>query len=183
MCDIELFNIYDLEQIFTKKGKRPPHGFGIVFCFGTSLISRIIQAKTRIEENEVVPSHVLMVWGNSVLESTMEVVKINHKKIPSGVRCWRLSDWLSSEKDKLTKYYYFETKDLNIDTATDLVHLPYGKDNIVDFLLKDKSEGDRTHGLICSQYTNRVAKLSKQRCPSPADLYRIVLEKGREKNE
>lgn len=175
----ELLTIFDLEKLFKSSGKTL-HGFGIVFCFGTSLVSKIIQAKTRKEDGEVVPSHVLLVWGNSVLESTTDVQKINHKTIPSGVRCWRLKDWLECEKNKLTKYYYYPYKNIDTDLLTDLIHLPYGRDTIVDFLLKDKSEGDRTHGLICSQYVNKVTKLSKQRCPSPADLFRIVKDLEKE---
>lgn len=171
--DEQLLNIFDLEKIFKSQGKTL-HGFGIVFCFGTSLVSRIIQAKTRIEEGEIVPSHVLLVWGNQVLESTTDVQTINHKRIPSGVRMWRLKDWIECEKKRLTKYFYYPYKNIDNDLMTDLLHLPYGRDTIVDFIIKDKSEGDRTHGLICSQYVNKVTKLSKQKCPSPADLYRIV---------
>lgn len=178
----ELLNIYDLEKMCKSNGKTV-HGFGIVFCFGTSLISHIIQAKTRLDNDEIVPSHVLLMWGNAVLESTTDIQRIRHKTIPSGVRMWRLKDWIECEKTKLTKYFFYPYRDIDNDLMTDLLHLPYGRDTIIDFLLKDKSEGDRTHGLICSQYVNKVTKLSKQRCPSPADLYRIVLKRIKEEEE
>lgn len=179
---MELKTIYDLEELFYKDGLAP-RAFGTIFCFGTSLISRIIQAKTRIEDDEVVPSHVLIVWGNAVLESTTDTCIIDHKRIPSGVRYWRLEDWIKTEKNRLTKYYFYPTTKIDIDTATNLLYLPYGRDTIVDFLIKDKSEGDRTHGLICSQYVNKCTKLSKQKCPSPADLYRIIKDIERSNNE
>lgn len=177
--DINLLTIYDFEKKLKEKFGRWA-GYGLVFCFGTSLISRIIQAKTRQYDGEVVPSHVLMIAGNMVLESTTDVCTVNHKRIPGGVRCWRLEDWAANEKNRLTKYYYYETTRIDIDTATSLLHLPYGKDTIVDFLIKDKSEGDRTHGLICSQYANKCTQLSKQKCPSPADLFRIVKDLEKE---
>ena len=68
-----------------------------------------------------------------------------------------------------------------MDSMTELIHLPYGVWNIIDFLFKNKSEGDKTHGLICSQFVNKVTGLSKQSCPSPADLFRIVKDLERSK--
>lgn len=171
--DNTLLTIYELEDILNANGKLC-HGFGILFCFGTSLVSQIIQTKTKIEDDEIVPSHALIIWGNSILESTTDKVHIHNKTIPAGVRCWMLKDWIDNEKRKLTKYYFYPTKSIDTLLAMDLVHLPYGVDTIIDFLVKNKSEGDKTHGLICSQFVNKCTKLSKQRCPSPADLYRIV---------
>ena len=178
---MELLNIYDLQRVL--KGKKIPYsGYGILFCFGTSLVSKIIMAKTREYDGEIVPSHAAMVYGAYIFESTTDEVNVNHKNIKSGVRLWKIEDFIESEKDKLTSYYFYPMKPnkFNNEMMMDCLHLPYGKDTIVDFLLKDKSNGDKTYGLICSQYVNKCTKLSKQRCPSPADLFRIVkdLERG-----
>lgn len=55
---------------------------------------------------------------------------------------------------------------------------PYGKDTIVDFLLKDGSDGD-SKGLICSQYANICSEiLEDEPCPSPAVLFRKIESKG-----
>lgn len=168
----ELLNISELKKRFSENGFLL--GFGTIFCFGTSLVSQIIQAKTKLYDNEVVPSHVAIIWGDTIYESTTEVVKVNYKTIPSGVRAWKVKDFIQSEQKKKTKYYYYPYNKIDIDLARELVHLPYGVYNIVDFLLKNKSNGDKTHGLICSQFANKVMKISELACPSPADLFRIV---------
>lgn len=181
---MELLNIYDFAESI--KGKKVPYSaFGILFCFGTSLVSKIIQAKTREYDGEVVPSHVAYIYGGFVFESTTDIVRVNNKIVKSGVRMWLLEDFIEAEKNKLTKYYLYPTTNIDKDVLFNCLHLPYGKDTIVDFLLKDTSEGDRTHGLICSQYVNKFTKLSRQRCPSPADLFRIVrgLERGKNESE
>lgn len=172
---MELLNIYDLADKL--KGHKVSYaGFGLLFCFGTSLVSKIIQAKTRVEDGEIVPSHVAIIYGQFVFESTTDIVNINDKIVKSGVRMWLLTDFIEAEKNRLTKYYFYEMNQGKIDkdTLCNCLHLPYGRDTIIDFLLKDKSEGTSTKGLICSQYANKATKLSKQRCPSPADLFRIV---------
>lgn len=178
---MELLNIYDLENELKLK-KNIYVGFGLLFCFGTSLVSKIIMAKTRIDDGEIVPSHVAMLYGGFIFESTTDVVNINHKEVKSGVRLWQIKDYIESEKNKLTKYYYYKMpkNKFDKDMMIDCLHLPYGKDTIVDFLLKDKSEGTNTNGLICSQYANKCTKLSKQKCPSPADLFRIVRDLRKE---
>lgn len=178
---MELLNIYDLQEKL--KGHSVKYsGFGLLFCFGTSLVSKIIMAKTRKEDGEVVPSHVAMVFGEFIFESTTDEIHINDKEIKSGVRMWLLKDFIEAEKNKLTRYYFFNLNrnKFDKDTMVECLHLPYGKDTIIDFLLQDKSEGTNTKGLICSQYVNKCTKLSKQRCPSPADLFRIIkdLRKG-----
>lgn len=169
MSNDKLLNIDELKELI-KNGKSA----GLLFCFGNSLVSKIIQAKTRIRDGEVVPSHVAMVYRTFIFESTTDSVHVNHKNIKSGVRMWLVSDYLKSEIGNNTKYYFYPTNKFDKDMMLKCLHLPYGKDSIVDFLIKDSSEGDRTHGLICSQYANKCTKLSKQRCPSPADLFRIV---------
>ena len=173
---MDLLNIYELEETLKSKTKGIKYSsFGILFCFGTSLVSRLIQAKTRMQDKEVVPSHVLIIYGEWIFESTTEVVNtFTHKKIPSGVRMWKLEEYIDHEKSKSSKYYLYKYNKFDKDMLLSCLHLPYGKDNIIDFILKDTSEGDRTYGLICSQYVNKVTKLSKQRCPTPADLFRIV---------
>jgi len=172
---MELLNIYDLEKLF--KGKNVKYsGFGLLFCFGTSVVSKIIMARTQHYNYELVPSHVAIIYGGFVFESTTDEVHIGNKFIKSGVRMWLLKDFIQAEKNKLTKYFFYkmDRNKFDRDTMLDCLHLPYGKITIIDFLLKDSSEGTHTNGLICSQYANKCTKLSKQRCPSPADLYRIV---------
>ena len=173
---MELLNIYDLSK--TIRGNNS----GILFCFGTSVVSKLIMAKTRLECGEVVPSHIALLYGDWIFESTTEEVHINNKIIKSGVRNWLVKDFIEAEKKKLTKYYFYKMNSghFNVNQLTDCLHLPYGVDNIIDFVLKDKSNGDRTHGLICSQYANKVTGLSKQACPSPADLFRIVKDLEKE---
>lgn len=179
-----LLTIFDLEEQLKYKGKGLKYvGNGLLFCFGTSLVSRIIQMKTREYDDEVVPSHVAILYGQYIFESTTQQEHVNHKNIPEGVRMWLIDDFIEAEKNKLTKYYLYKMNRQEFDTDALMhnLHLPYGRDTIIDFVLKDKSNGDRTHGLICSQYVNKCTKLSKQRCPSPADLFRIV--KDLNKNE
>ena len=149
---------------------------GVIFCFGTSMISRIIQAKTRKFDGEIVPSHVAMFYGNNLYESTTDVVHIGHKTIKAGVRRWLLEDFLKSEHKKQTEYAILTIPYFENTLADEYIHLPYGKDTILDFLLKDGSDGD-SHGLICSQYANIVTQLlPKKKCPSPAELYRKAKE-------
>lgn len=149
---------------------------GVLFCFGTSLISKIIQAKTRLTDTEIVPSHVAMFYGDVIYESTTDIVKVGHKTIGAGVRRWLLSDYIKSEYKKQTSYVVYELPYFDRQKADEYVHLPYGKDTILDFLLKDGSDGD-SHGLICSQYANLITEiLPKKKCPTPAELYRQALK-------
>lgn len=146
---------------------------GLLFCFGTSFISQIIQAKTRLYTGEVVPSHVAMVINGFIYESTTEEVKVGKKTIPSGVRRWLLKDFFKSESKKDTLYYFSNAVDIDIKTAEHHIHRPYGRDTIIDYLLKDKSKGS-SKGLICSQYANFAAKAIRQTCVTPAELYRAI---------
>lgn len=171
-------NFYTLSEIMTLKDlqeylEQVPTG--LLFCFGTSMISKIIQAKTRKTDTEQVPSHVAMISYNHIYESTTDVVHIDHKKIKSGVRRWLLKDFLKAEYKKQTRYAVLTTSYLDDELADHYIHLPYGKDIILDFLLKDGSEGD-SNGLICSQYANIVTQLlPKKKCPNPAELYREAI--------
>lgn len=167
---IELFTAKDLQD--TIEGK-----VGILFCFGKSFISKIIQAKTRIYSDEKVPSHVAVVYKKYIYESTTEVVKVNRKTVPAGVRRWQLHDYYKSEKRKETEYAFFEIENINKDNLEFYVHYPYGKDTIIDYLLTDGSDGVSS-GLICSQYANKVFKISPHEAPTPADLYRALILKG-----
>lgn len=164
MSELTLFNSVGLRSLINSQD------VGLLFCFGKSMISKIIQAKTRIDNYEVVPSHVAVVFNGYIYESTTEVVHVNNKTIPSGVRRWQLKDYFKSEKKKETEYYFYPTV-IYIDELERYVHYPYGKDTIVDFLLQDGSDGV-SKGLICSQYANRVTKLMAKDCPSPAELFR-----------
>lgn len=170
----DIMDIYELEKFIDKKFNYLTRG--ILFCFGTSFISRIISAKTRKNVNEYVPTHVALLTGDSIYESTTDGEEIGYKKIRSGVRRWQLKDYITTEKNKLTKYVYVDW-DWDVLEADEYIHLPYGKDTILDFLLKDGSDGD-SHGLICSQYANICTRiLPKKKCPNPAELYREVLKK------
>ena len=113
---------------------------------------------------------------NHIYESTTDAVSVDHKNIKSGVRRWMIDDYIKSEYKKQTNYAVYNMEDLiNKEIADSYIHLPYGKDTILDFLLKDGSEGE-SHGLICSQFTNLVVQLlPEKKCPTPADLYREVL--------
>lgn len=165
-----ILNINELEEFLNNRHS------GLIFCFGTSMISKIIQIKTREYDTEIVPSHVAMFYGNHIYESTTDIVHIGHKTIGSGVRRWLISDFIKSEHRKQTKYAVLNMEYFERDKADSYVHLPYGKDTILDFLLKDGSDGD-SHGLICSQYANLVTGLlPKKKCPSPAELYRQALK-------
>lgn len=150
-------------------------GMGFLFCFGTSFISRLIQVKTRNNDKEIVPSHVAIIYNDMIYESTSSTEKINNKKIPAGVRRWRIKDFFKVEREKETQYafysYYFDR-----DKLEDKVHLPYGKDTIVEYFIKDNAVGD-SKGLICSQYANEVSKpkVIDASCVTPAELYRAVL--------
>lgn len=166
----EIMNLKELEEYLESCHS------GILFCFGTSMISRIIQAKTRKYDSEIVPSHVAMIYGDHIYESTTDVVHIGYKTIKSGVRRWLLSDFLKAEHKKQTEYAVLKMEYFERDKADSYIHLPYGKDTILDFLLKDGSDGD-SHGLICSQYANLVTQiLPKKKCPNPAELYRKAKE-------
>ena len=170
MTDFKLMNIYELEEFVTKRMTKNEKG--ILFCFGTSFISRIIIAKTRLDKNELVPSHVALLTKDFIYESTTDEEKIGYKKIKQGVRRWLTKDFLNAEKSKLTKYVYIP-HEWSTSIAENYVHYPYGKDTILDFLLKDGSEGE-SHGLICSQYANMCIKYkSKKNCPTPVDLFRL----------
>ena len=149
---------------------------GLIFCFGTSLISRIIQAKTRLTDDELVPSHVAMFCGEHIYESTTDIAKVGYKTIGQGVRRWLIKDFIKSEHKKQTSYIVYEIPYFDTQKADSYVHLPYGKDTILEFLLKDGSDGD-SHGLICSQYANLVTEiLPRKKCPNPAELYRRIIK-------
>lgn len=148
-----------------------PDKYGLLFCFGNSFISKLIQAKTRNNLAEKVPSHVAVIFGNYIYESTTEVVKVNKKIIPSGVRRWLITDYIKNEKTKETEYFFYPTT-LALNTAEHYVHYPYGKDIILDYLLQDGSDGSK-YGLICSQYANKVAGMPiDKEVVSPAELFR-----------
>ena len=146
---------------------------GLLFCFGTSFISQIIQAKTRLYNGEVVPSHVAMIINDFIYESTTDEIDIGKKHIPSGVRRWLLSDFIKSEKKRNTLYYFSNAVEVHKDIAEQHIHRPYGKDTIIDYLLTDKSKG-KSNGLICSQYVNLCTGLIGQSCVTPAELYREI---------
>ena len=147
---------------------------GLLFCFGTSFISRVIQAKTKLYDEEQVPSHVAMIVdGQFLYESTSAPEKLGNKRIPSGVRRYLLKDFYRLEKGKETKYYFYPC-DLLSSQLEKYLFYPYGKDTIVDFLLRDGSDGD-SKGLICSQYANICSEiLADELCPTPADLFRVI---------
>lgn len=148
---------------------------GILFHFGTSMISQIIMRKTRQSPDEVVPSHAAMVYNGYIYESTSADERINGKTIPSGVRRYLLRDFFKKEKEKDTKYYYYPFANFSRAKMEQAVHKPYGKDIIIDFLIKDESDGD-SKGLICSQYVNLCTNIIEGvNCPSPAELFRAVL--------
>lgn len=157
------------ERLLDRKNHR-----GILFCFGDSFISRVIQIKTRHSTNEIVPSHVAMIYDEQLYESTSAPERVGAKRIPAGVRRYLLKDFFKIESLKNTKYLFFEI-DLSLKKLDKYIHLPYGKDTIVDFLIKDESTGE-SQGLICSQYANLVTRLLDKPCPNPAELYRKVLE-------
>ena len=153
---------------------------GLIFCFGTSFVSKLIQLKTRKYKSEKVPSHVAMYYKGFIYESTTEKVEVNNKRIPAGVRRWLCTDYLKSEAEKETSYVLFDTK-LNTLALEKFVHYPYGKDTILDYLLKDGSDGESS-GLICSQYANYCAKRIPAPCVTPAELYRAAKKAERQSN-
>lgn len=164
---MDTLNITDLRKLINKNDS------GILFCIGNSFISKIIQAKTRLNTKEIVPSHVaLIVDGTFLYESTSQDDKLGNKTIPAGVRRYLLKDFYRLEKDKETKYAFFPTE-IDRKELEKYIHYPYGKDIILDFLLKDGSNGE-SKGLICSQYVNNVTKLVNEPCPSPAVVYRAA---------
>ena len=166
----EIMNLKELEEYLNECHS------GILFCFGTSMISRIIQAKTKEYDKEIVPSHVALIYSDNIYESTTDVVHVGYKTIKAGVRRWLISDFIKAEHKKQTDYAVLNIAYFDRDKADSYIHLPYGKDTILDFLLKDGSDGD-SHGLICSQYANLVTNLiPNKKCPSPADLYRKAKE-------
>ena len=166
----ELLTLDMLKAIITKGDT------GLLFCFGASFISRVIQAKTKEYDEEVVPSHVAMISnGEFLFESTSAAEKLGNKRIPAGVRRYLLKDFYKLEKTKETKYYFYPCK-LDANQMEKYLFYPYGKDIIVDFLLKDGSEGD-SRGLIWSQYGNLCSKILEEPCPSPAALFREVRSK------
>lgn len=144
----------------------------ILFCFGTSFISRLIMVMTRENEEETVPSHVAIIYKNFIYESTNSSEKVGNKKIPSGVRRWLLKDFLMAEKKKDTSYELYPVT-INEKELEKNIHLPYGVDTIVDYALKDGSDGV-SKGLICSQYGNKVTGLIQKDCVTPAEMYRFV---------
>lgn len=153
---------------------KPKDREGLLFCIGSSFISKLIQIKTRKNSKEVVPSHVAMIKGKFLYESTSAEEKVGAKTIPAGVRRYLLTDFYRAEKEKNTTYYYYPTL-LDSDELEKYIHLPYGKDIILDYLLKDGSDGD-SKGLICSQYANKVAKIISKDCVNPAELMREVIK-------
>lgn len=163
---MELMTIKELQKV---RGKT-----GLLFCFGTSFISKIIQAKTREDSSEVVPSHVAIIMGDFLYESTSQSAKLGYKKIPKGVRRYLLKDFFRLERKKDTLYYFYEC-DIDQNTAEKYIHYPYGKDIIVDILFTDSSEGD-SRGLICSQYGNLCANIMDEPVVTPAELFRTVME-------
>lgn len=153
---------------------------GLIFCFGTSLISRLIQARTKLNSSEVVPSHIALKIGEFLYESTSQPEKVGKKTIPAGVRRYYLSDFFLAESSKQTEYAFLPCK-VHKYVAEDYIHYPYGKDIILDYVLRDGSDGSKT-GLICSQYGNRVTRLIPEKdVVTPAELYRkaVQISKGK----
>ncbi len=174
MQDCKLMNIYELEDY--NEDYMDSNSMGLLFCFGTSFISKLIMAKTRLYNNEIIPSHVALITKDLIYESTTSVEEVDNKTIRQGVRRWQMKDFIKVEKDKLTKYVYVPHK-FSIQKADSLVHLPYGKDTILDFLLKDGSDGD-SKGLICSQFANIcILNHHYKSCPTPADLFRAEIQR------
>ena len=174
----EVFNLLTIDELkrIIKKDDR-----GLLFCFGTSFISQIIQAKTKLYPAEVVPSHVAMIIDNYIYESTTDEVDINKKHIPGGVRRWQLGDFIKSERKRDTLYYFSNIVPIDIQIAENNIHRPYGKDTIVDYLLTDKSKG-KSNGLICSQYANMCTGIIPKSCVTPAELYRAIKKIEKESN-
>jgi hypothetical protein len=169
MTSMEIMNLEELKILINK------NDVGILFCFGASWISKAIQAKTRLNKKEKVPSHVAIIYKNFLYESTSQPAKLGNKTIPSGVRRYLLKDFFRLEKEKDTKYAFYPCE-VDTNELEKYIHYPYGIDSIVDFLIKDESNGV-SRGLICSQYGNKVTKIMDMDCPSPAVLYRFCNNK------
>lgn len=165
---MEIINLTQLKALINSNDE------GVLFCIGTSFISKIIQAKTRLNPKEVVPSHVAIIHNGFLYESTSQSASIGNKTIPAGVRRYLLDDFYRLEKDKGTLYAFYPHH-VYMSVAERYIHYPYGKDIILDYLLKDGSDGV-SKGLICSQYANKVTEIMDEECPSPAVLYRFVKE-------
>lgn len=171
MKPTEVMNLHDFREYLTYLKSSGNDTDGIIFCFGTSFISRIIIAKTRLSYGEIVPSHVAMKIGDFLFESTSAPEIVGKKTIPPGVRRYLLTDFFKAEQFKQTDYAFYPCK-LDRDVAESYIHLPYGKDIILDYLLRDGSSGSKS-GLICSQYGNRVSRLiTTKDVVTPAELYR-----------
>ena len=90
---MDALTIAELKRLINKRDT------GILFCIGKSFISKIIQAKTRHNIDEIVPSHVaLIVDGTFLYESTSQDEKLGNKTIPAGVRRYLLKDFYRIEK-------------------------------------------------------------------------------------
>ena len=99
------YNKVDLVSLDILKASILKSDTGLLFCFGTSFISRVIQAKTKLYDEEQVPSHVAMIVnGQFLYESTSAPEKLGNKRIPSGVRRYLLKDFYRLEKGKETEY-------------------------------------------------------------------------------
>lgn len=178
---MKLFNLQELKEFVRENPYEPL----ICFAIGASLISRIIAAKTREYNSEIVPSHVLMIFPTNlygcaadcevmVYESTSQDDKFGKKIVHGGVRRWQFEDWAKCERGKETLYAIAPLSFINLRQLEGNLHRPYGMDSIVQFLVKDASKGSKK-GLICSEYANLVTRLIPDNpCPSPADLYRVV---------
>lgn len=146
---------------------------GLLFCFGTSLISQLIRNKTKLYSSEIVPSHVAIYYKGFIYESTSNEADLKKKTIPSGVRRYLFKDFLKIEANKDTTYVYIPYK-VDINVAEKFIHYPYGILTIVEFLFKDSANG-KANGLICSQYANYVTKVLDAKVVTPAELYRAVI--------
>lgn len=83
---VKKYNKVDLVSLDILKASILKSDTGLLFCFGTSFISRVIQAKTKLYDEEQVPSHVAMIVnGQFLYESTSAPEKLGNKRIPSGV--------------------------------------------------------------------------------------------------
>lgn len=179
-----MITLFNLDE-FKKQVRENPNQSYICFAIGTSLISRIIAAKTREDDKEVVPSHAFMVipckhsltstdMRTMVYESTSQDDKIGKKIIHGGVRRWLFEDWAKCERGKETLYATAPIFKVDVGQLEGNLHRPYGIDSIVQFLVKDASKGSKK-GLICSEYANLVTHIIPNNpCPSPADLFREV---------
>lgn len=169
-------NVLELMTLAELKRKKLDVNNGILFCFGSSLISQIIRAKTREYAGELVPSHVALVYNGYIYESTTEEIRVHKKNIPAGVRRWQIKDYYASEARKDTLYFFSDKVDIDVLELEDNVHRPYGKDTIIEYLLVDDAKGS-SNGLICSQYANLCTKLIDKPCVTPAELYRAIRNK------